>query len=229
MPHKALFRGAATLLSIAMIAATPAWALDEQKGEQAAIDACEKKLCTMLLQKNPKGDDLKCELTKTWVKSTIKEAENGSVTWGYGDARCTVDLNVTRAAVISAVSGAKYTYEVPMHTANCVVEQDGQVSRVTAKLSPKIVFRDGKAEKIWINLKDVDGPGSIKATIWTAARLADIGLFHRQMIKATNKFIERGCAKKYPQIASAAGIPVKEKVKKAKPEEKEKPAQAPTK
>jgi hypothetical protein len=60
-----------------------------------------------------------------------------------------------------------------------------------------------------------------------------IGIFHRQMIKSMNKFVEKGCAKKYPQIASAAGLPAsketalpaaKEKVKKAA-----KPAQEPTK
>ena len=214
------------LVLAALCGASPARALDEQAGEKQAIDACEKRLCTMLLTKSPKGDDLTCQLTKTWGKSTIKDADSASVKWGYGDARCTVDLNVTRAAIVSAMTSEKFTYNVPAHTANCIVEQDGQVSTVTARLAPKIIFANGKAEKVWINLKNVEGPTTIKATIWTAARLEDsIGLFHRQMIKSMNKFIERSCAKKYPQIASAAGLPpvVKDKPKKAKP------GQAPTK
>jgi hypothetical protein len=199
----------------------PARALDEQAGETKAIEACEKQLCTMLLQRKPTGSDLKCQLSKTWQQSTIKDAESSTVKWGYGDARCSVDLNLTRAAIVSAMTSEEFTYEIPKHTANCIVEQDGQVTKVTAKLSPKIIFKNGKADKVWINLKDVDGPVSIKATIWTVARLADgVGLFHRKMIKSMNKFIERGCAKKYPQVASAAALPTttKDKVKKvAKP------------
>jgi len=215
---------AAAWASIALLAmwlaALPALALEGGPEEQKAIDACEKRLCTMLLKKEPKGEDLTCKLTKTWGKATIKEAESQSVKWGHGDARCSVDLNVARAAVVSAMTSDKFVYEVPLHTANCVVEQDGETQTVTAKLAPKIVFKEGRAEKVWINLKSVEGPTAIKATIWTAARLEDsIGLFHRQMIKSMNKFIERSCAKKYPQIASAAGIVIKQKPKKDKPAE----------
>ena len=208
--------GAAMQLTLGTM---PALALDEQAGETKAIEACEKQLCTMLLQRKPAGGDLKCQLSKTWQQSTIKEAESSTVKWGYGDARCSVDVNLTRAAIVSAMTSEEFTYEIPKHTAHCVVEQDGQVTNVTAKLAPKIIFKNGKADKVWINLKDVDGPVSIKATIWTVARLADsVGLFHRKMIKSMNKFIEWGCAKKYPQVASAALPTTKDKVKKvAKP------------
>ena len=45
------------------------------------------------------------------------------------------------------------------------------------------------------------------------------------MIKSMNKFIEKSCAKKYPQIVSAAALPAtKDKVKKVA-----KPAQEPAK
>ena len=217
-PRGALVLSAASAAILLTLGAIPARALDEQSGEAKAIEACEKQLCMMLLQRKPTGADLKCQLTKTWQQSTIKEAESSAVKWGYGDARCSVDLDIMRAAIVSAMTSEAFTYEVPKHTAHCVVEQDGEVTKVTAKLAPKIVFKNGKAEKVWINLKDVDGPMSIKATIWTVARLADgVGLFHRQMIKSMNKFIEKGCAKKYPQIASAATLPAtKDKaVKKA--------------
>ncbi|MET0192450.1 MAG: hypothetical protein ABW200_03665 [Hyphomicrobiaceae bacterium] len=223
----ALVRSAASAALLLIFGALPARALDEQSGEAKAIEACEKQLCTMLLQRKPTGGDLKCQLSKTWQQSTIKEAESSAVKWGHGDARCSVDLNLTRAAIVSAMTSEEFTYEVPKHTANCVVEQDGQVTKVTAKLAPKIIFKNGKAEKVWINLKDVDGPMSIKATIWTVARLADgVGLFHRKMIKSMNKFVEKSCAKKYPQIANVAALPAttKDKVKKVA-----KPAQEPAK
>jgi hypothetical protein len=137
------------------------------------------------------------------------------------------------------MTSESFTYEVPAHTAQCVVEENKEVSTVTVRLAPKIVFKNGRAEKVWINLKNVDGPVSVKATIWTVAKLEDsIGIFHRQMIKSMNKFIEKGCAKKYPQIASAAGLPAakdavlpasKDKVKKVAKPAQDKPAQEPTK
>jgi hypothetical protein len=61
-------------------------------------------------------------------------------------------------------------------------------------LAPKIVFRNGRADKIWVNLKKVEGPSSITFTVQTAAQFADtFGLFHRRMIKSINRYIERHC------------------------------------
>ena len=63
---------------------------------------------------------------------------------------------------------------MPPHTANCVIEQDGQLKSIKATVAPKIVFKDGRAEKIWINLTHIDGPASI--TGWLSAGRAT----HRQ-------------------------------------------------
>jgi len=174
---------------------TPAaMALEEERGEKAAIADCDKRLCAILLQKSPSGGDLRCALTKTWARSKIKEAESTKLSWGFGDARCSVDLTLSREKMIAVMDGGKGTYRVAPHTANCVVEQDGKLQKVTAVLAPKIVFRNGRADKIWINLKSVDGPSSITFTVQTAAQLADnLGLFHRKMIKGINRYIERHC------------------------------------
>jgi hypothetical protein len=169
-------------------------ALEEERGEKAAIADCDKRLCAILLEKNPGGGDLRCALTKTWARSKIKEAESTKLSWGFGDARCSVDLTLSREKMIAVMDGGKGTYRVAPHTANCMVEQDGKLQKVTAVLAPKIVFRNGRADKIWINLKSVDGPSSITFTVQTAAQLADsLGLFHRQMIKGINRYIERHC------------------------------------
>jgi len=179
-------------------------ALDEGNGEQAAIADCDKRLCSILLQKNPKGGDLRCAITKTWAKSKIKEADSAKVSWGFGDARCTIDLNLSRERLIAVMDEGKGTFRFAPHTANCLVEQDGKLHKVTAVLAPKIVFRNGRAYQIWVNLKSVDGPSSITFTVQTAAQLADgLGLFHRQMIKGINRYIERHC----PTTQTAAAMP----------------------
>lgn len=192
-----------TALFGAGFAASDARALEELRGEDAAIKACDKRLCAILTQKDPRGGDLKCTLTKTWAKSKIKEAETSKLTWGYGDARCSVDLNIERMAIVRAMTSEVDAFRVPQHTANCVVESDGKLEKVTATLAPKMVFKNGRVDKIWINLKSVDGPASVKATVYTAAQLADrLGLFHGRMVKAANRYIERHCLKEAPEIAA---------------------------
>src|SRR5581483_10976096 len=184
----------AAAILVLLLAASGAAALEAQPGEQKAIDACDKRLCTMLQTKDPSGEDLKCALTKTFTRSTLKEGDTAQVKWGFGDARCSVQINITRAAIVTAVTAKSYKFWVPLTTANCVVELDGQLKTVTAKLEPKIEFKDGRAEKVWINLREVEGPAAIKATLTLGAQLNDsVGLFHRSMLKSINGYIYKLC------------------------------------
>jgi hypothetical protein len=194
----------AALLTGALVA-SPVGALEEQKGEQQALDACDERLCHMLQQKARTGEDLKCRLTKTWARSTIKEADRSELSWGFGDARCSVELNVSRASIAAAVTEGKFKFWVPPHTANCIIEQDGQLKTIKATVAPKILFKDGRAEKIWINLMHIDGPSSITGWLTAGAQLSDsIGIFHRPMIKSVNGYIYKHCPKYYPLTAAKA-------------------------
>ena len=205
-PGRAAPRTSALSVLVAALMFLPAaQALEEQRGEEAAIKACDKRLCTILMQKDPKGDDLRCALTKTWARSTIKEADSHKLSWAFGDAQCTANINLSRARLVAALTDDQRKLRVPPHTVNCVVEQDGKLEKVTATLSPKIYFKDGKAEKIWVNLTNVEGPAGIKATLQTAAQLADtLGLFHRRMLKSVNRYVERHCPKTFPQLVSTS-------------------------
>jgi hypothetical protein len=200
----ALLSALALAVTAAMFAAPAATALDEQPGEEAAIKECDKRLCSILLDKDPQGPDLKCLLTKTWARSQIKEADSQRLSWGFGDARCTVEINLSRDRLVAVMTGERTTFHVTRHTAHCVVEQDGRLEKVKAVLSPKIEFKNGKAEKVWVRLKSVEGPSSVTYVVETAAQLADtFGLFHRQMLKGINRYIERHC----PATLSVAATP----------------------
>lgn len=202
--------GAVPALAAALALLSQAHALEEKKGEAAAIAACDKRLCAILMSTNPSGDDLKCSLTKTWARSTIKETDSQKLSWTFGDAQCSVDINLSRATLVSALTEERRKLRVPPHTVNCVVETDGKPEKVTATLAPKIEFRDGKAEKVWVNLKDVDGPAGIKATLHTAAQLADrLGLFHSRMIKSINRYVERHCPSTFPQLVAKSPLPAR--------------------
>ena len=188
-------------------AASPGRALEEPPGEAAELKACEKRVCTMILEKNPKGDDLKCDVQKTWAKSTLEEGKSKGVSWGFGDARCKANIKLDRADIIAALTQPKHTIRIPAQQVNCVIEREGEIKPLTIKLAPKLTFRNGKADKVWINLESIEGPADVKSTIWTAAKLEDtIGIFHRPMLKSIDKFVHKQCAKRYgpdakPEIA----------------------------
>jgi len=107
--------------------------------------------------------------------------------------------------VISALTKPAHTINVPPQTVKCEVQRENdEVKPLTATLAPKLVFKNGRADKVWINLTDIDGPADIKTTVWAAAKLEDsLGLFHRPLIKSINKFMFRQCAKRYGPEALA--------------------------
>lgn len=185
-------------MGLAIILPGRAAAIEPAANEAEVLKTCEQRLCTMALGKKPSGDDLKCALTKTWAKDTLKKGESKAVKWGFGDARCELVLNLDRAEVIAALTKPEHTINVPAHTVKCTVERDGEAKPVTAKLAPKLEFKNGRADKIWINLTDLSGPATIKATVWTAANLEDsLGIFHKGMIKSVNKFLYQRCGQRY--------------------------------
>lgn len=190
---------ALTLLSLAIAAsALPANAIEKIPGEKKRLKKCERALCRMVLLKETKGPDLKCDLGKTWLKSDIKKGGKSKVSWGFGDAQCTTKVNVSRATILAALTQKKATVMLPHQKAVCKVDRSGEIKTVRAVLSPKLKTKWGKAKKLWINLKEIEGPADIKATVWAAANLADrLGLFHRNMIKGINKFIHTKCQQRY--------------------------------
>lgn len=208
-----------------VLAAGPAAAIDEKPGEKEQLKACEARVCGMILTKEAKGEDLKCSLEKTWGKKSLKGGETKTVKWGFGDAQCRVDLELSRAEIIAALTKPEHTIELPTHQVHCLVEREDKPEKVLAKLAPKLMFKNGKADKVWINLADLEGPESIKGTVWMAATLEDkLGIFHRSMIKSINKFMTKRCPERYgpnakPEIADAKG-------KKKTPEERKAIAKA---
>jgi hypothetical protein len=198
------------------ISTLPAAALEQSDAEMAALKACEKQICTMILGKQPTGADFACGVQKTWAKSSLEEGNSKGVSWGFGDARCSVNLKLSRADVVNALTLPKHKVFVPAHDVKCVIERDGALQPVTARLAPKLVFKNGKAEKVWINLESIEGPADVKSTISAAAKLEDsIGVFHGPMIKQINKFMLQQCAKRYGPGAVAQD-PAKKKADAAK-------------
>ena len=185
------------LAATLMLLCGPALALDEAANEKDVLKACEKQLCEIVIKKQATGADLACNLSKTWSKTKIVEGiEKKKLSWGFGDARCTIDVKVKRASVVDAVSKPDQSFEFEPHTIKCQIEREKEVTEVAVTLAPKISFKDGKAVKAWLGVKQIDAPAVVKSVIWTAAQVEDnFGLFHSEMISEINELIGQKCPK----------------------------------
>lgn len=178
-----------------------ATALDEAKDEKDKIKACEVSLCSLVTKKAPATGEFGCAISKTWSRNKIKEGSaTGRVSWGFGDARCTVEIKVSRATIVSALEGGETTLQIPEHIVHCDVEREAKdVTPVKLRLAPKISFKNGKAVAAWVNLKEVEGPTAMRSLAMSVAKLEDsLGIFHKHMLKAINHQILEKC----PKVAS---------------------------
>jgi hypothetical protein len=197
----ASFLGAVALCLAAMVA--PAFALEENPDEKKNLKTCEKDLCAMILSKDASGDDLSCAISKTWAKDKIeKGASTKSLSWGFGDARCTLDLTAARGSIVSSLTKPEHKFEMKPHTVNCQIEQGEDVTKIDVTLAPKVTFKDGKAAKADLNITKVDAPTVISTVITGAAWVEkNFSLFHGEMIDEINDFVHKKCAKRYPELA----------------------------
>ena len=74
-----------------------------------------------------------------------------------------------------------------------------KINDVSINMAPKMSFKGGKVDKIWLNVSEIEAPTLIKGAIWTVTKLEqNVGLFHSDMVEETNKFLHQKCAKRYP-------------------------------
>jgi hypothetical protein len=176
-----------------------AGAIEPRADEKAQLKACEKSLCSLVVSKKSVKGDLQCPLSKAWSKKTMKEGSARKLHWGFGAAKCEVELRVPREMIVGALSAAEIKVTLPPHTVECEVERESKIDKAHITLAPIIELKDGRAKKIWVNVTEIKAPGVIKGVVWSAAQLEDsVGVFHRRMIKAVNRFISEDC----PKVAS---------------------------
>ncbi|MEQ8825082.1 MAG: hypothetical protein RIC14_11975 [Filomicrobium sp.] len=191
----------AVTLGLSVMSA-PAIALEPDPNEEKNLKTCEKNLCAMILSKDAAGDDLACAISKTWAKDKIeKGASTKSLSWGFGDARCTVDLSAARSTVVSSLTEPAHTLKMDSHTVKCFIEQEGEPTKIDVTLAPIVDFKEGKATKAQLNITKVEAPTVIKAVITGADWIEkNVGLFHGEMIDEINDFVHKKCAKRYPDL-----------------------------
>src|SRR5688572_8070777 len=81
-----------------------------QQTEMERLQQCDRDLCAMLRAPSSSGPGLRCDLSKTFYKEQIDKALRAKrLGWIFGDAHCTVQLDVSRSIVSKAMTEDSYT------------------------------------------------------------------------------------------------------------------------
>jgi hypothetical protein len=85
----------------------------EERAEKQARKACKVKICDILASKDPQGDDVSCDIVKTWSEADIAKMLGGRIDWPWGKAVCQSKLELKREALVKAMTEANYEVVMP--------------------------------------------------------------------------------------------------------------------
>jgi len=176
--------------------------------EKEARKACKTDICKAFAERKA-GDPISCEATKTWVDEDIAaKILAGYVSWPWGHATCTAQINLERDALAKAMSGPEAKITLTKHTLKCLVDKKGGEGKeadsyvLKFSIAPEISFKDGKATDVKLNWSDVDAPVLLKGAVWSATTLdKTFDVLGGQAAKHINNFIYERCKEVGVEIA----------------------------
>jgi hypothetical protein len=169
----------------------------EEKAEKEARKACKIKICDILATKNPVGDDVSCDIVKTWRGEDIVKMLGGKIDWPWGNATCQSKLELKRAPLAKAMSEAAYTIALPSQKVRCTLAQKdkGEPYVVEIAMAPKVTFKDGKASEGSVNWGEASAPLLIYPLIYASTGLDNsTNVLGPDVVTMVNEFATKKCA-----------------------------------
>ena len=147
----------------------------EEKAEKVTRKACKAKICDIIATRDPAGEDISCDITKTWREEDIAKMLGGKIEWPWGKAVCQSKLELPRAPLAKAMSEPEYEIVMPQQKVRCTLAQKEKGERyvVEVTMSPKVKFKDGKATDATVNWGPASAPLLIYPLIYAGAGLDD--------------------------------------------------------
>jgi hypothetical protein len=121
----------------------------EEKAEKEARKACKAKICDIIATRNTAGEDVSCDIVKTWREEDIAKMLGGKIEWPWGKAVCQSKLELPRAPLAKAMSEPEYEIVMPQQKVRCTLAQKekGEPYVVEVTMSPKVKFKDGRRHR----------------------------------------------------------------------------------
>jgi hypothetical protein len=169
----------------------------EEKEEKEARKACKAKICDIIATRDPDGDDVSCDIVKTWREEDIAKMLGGKIGWPWGKAVCQSKLELARKPLALAMSEAQYEIVMPAQKVRCTLAQktEGEPYVVEVTLVPKVKFENGTAIEATINWGEATAPMFVYPLIYAGTGLDNsANVLGPEVVRMVNEFTTKKCA-----------------------------------
>ena len=169
----------------------------EELAEKEARKACKKKICDIIATRDPNGDDVSCDIVKTWREEDIVKMLGGRIGWPLGKAVCQSRLEVKRKDLALAMSEPDYDMAMPLQTVRCTLAQKdgGEPYAIEITLAPTAKFENGKATGASINWGEASAPTFIYSLIYAGTGFDNsANVLGSEVVRMINEFTTKKCA-----------------------------------
>ena len=180
----------------------------EEKAEKDARKACKIKICSILASKDPVGDDVSCDIVKTWREVDITKMLGGKIDWPWGKAVCQSELEVEREPLAKAMSEATYQIVVPEQRVRCTLAQKDKSEPyvVEVSIAPKVAFENGRAMTASLNWGEASAPMLVYALIYAGTGLDNsANMLGPEVVRMVNDFATKKCAEVKDELPGNGG------------------------
>lgn len=180
----------------------------EERAERQARKACKIKICDILATKDPQGDDVSCDIVKTWSESDITKMLGGRIDWPWGKAVCQSKLEIKHEQLVKAMTEASYEVALPEQKASCTLAQkkEGDPYAVEVSIAPKVAFENGKAVSAHLNWGEAKAPMLAYALIYAGTGLDNsANVLGPAVARMVNEFTTKKCKKLKNELPSNTG------------------------
>jgi hypothetical protein len=182
----------------------------EERAEKQSRKACKIKICDILSTKDPQGDDVSCDIVKTWREADITKMLGGRFTWSWGNAVCQSKLDIKREQLVKAMTETNYDVAMPEHTVRCALAQksQGEPYAVEVAIAPKVTFENGKAVSARINWGEAKAPTLAYALIYAGTGFDNsTNVLGPEVVRMVNEFTGKKCRNLRDEMRRHAGSP----------------------
>lgn len=168
----------------------------EEKAEKEARKACKIEICDIIATREPMGEDIACDIKKTWRAESLTKMLGDQFSWPWGRAVCQSKLNLSRADLAGAMLESNATIKMEKFAVSCQLHTgEGEPYVVEAELAPEVTFRGGKAVSASINWGDVSAPLMIYPILYAGTGLDNrSNLLGSEVVEMVNEFTQKKCA-----------------------------------
>jgi hypothetical protein len=180
----------------------------EERAERQARKACKIKICDILATKDPQGDDVSCDIVKTWRESDITKMLGGRFDWPWGKAVCQSKLDIKREQLVNAMTQANYEVALPEQKVSCTLAQksDAEPYAVGVSIAPKVTFENGKAVSARLNWGEAKAPMLAYALIYAGTGFDNsTNVLGPEVVRMVNEFTGRKCRRIKDDLPSHTG------------------------